>query len=194
VDFRRRREDLLDAAERAIAAKGPGAAMAEVAAEAGYARSAVYAAFPTRTALLGALIERHAAVIMLDMFASGSAEREPRAQFEAMLDALFGWVESRPGLYWALARLPDRPGLLDKLTEAVEAMMSTTLATADADPEAAATWARAMIGSLVGVIEWWLRGEPPLPRGTVVGYLADLNWGGGAALPPGWLGITGTAP
>ena len=55
VDAEQRRSDLLDAAERAIRSHGPDVGIAEVAKEAGFVRSAVYAVFPNRAAILSAL-------------------------------------------------------------------------------------------------------------------------------------------
>lgn len=193
VDAQQRREELLDAAERAIRAKGAGVSLVDIAREAGYARSAVYAAFSGKAALLAALSERHAGLIMTEMLARASAASEPRAQFHEMLDVLFAWAQDRPRLYWTLIRPLNEddpePGLFDLLSGASEAM----LAAVGTDAEMAAPGARAMMGSAIAAIEWWLRSGATMPRATLVGYLADLAWGGGTALPKGWLGVPAAA-
>ncbi|MBO2455771.1 TetR/AcrR family transcriptional regulator [Actinomadura barringtoniae] len=194
VDAARRREELLDAAERAIGAMGTSVSLAEVAREAGYARSAVYAAFSGKAEVLAALSERHAGIILLEMFGRATGEREPKSQFAAILDVLFAWAEERPQLYWALIRPLNEddtgPGLFDLLAGAIETMLGPAQAAAGRDAEMAAPGARAMMGSAIAAIEWWLRGGTAMPRAQLVGYLSDLAWHGGAGLPDGWMGIS----
>lgn len=163
--------------------------MADIAREAGYARSAVYAAFPNRTAVLAALAERHAGLLLADMFGRASAAGEPRAQFQEILNALFAWVQDGPRLYWALIRLTDGPGLFDLLAGAIEAMLEPALRARGTDIELAAPGARAMMGSAIAAIEWWLRTDMAMPRPKLVGYLTDLAWNGGVGLPEGWMGV-----
>lgn len=198
VDARQRREELLDAAERAIRAKGAGVSMNDIAVEAGYARSAVYAAFATKAAVLTALSERHAEIILCDMFTHASAKIRPRDQFQEMLDVLFAWAELHPQLYWALIRPLDEdetgPGLFDLLVGAVEAMLKPTLEAEGGDTDMAAPGARSMMGSATAAIEWWLKTATAMPRLKLVSYLADLAWHGGAGLPSGWLGIPPAPP
>ena len=56
------REAMLDAAETVFAKKGfGGAAMDEIATEAGFSRAAVYARFRNKEELLGAVLDRHSA-------------------------------------------------------------------------------------------------------------------------------------
>ena len=56
------REAMLDAAETVFAKKGfGGAAMDEIATEAGFSRAAVYARFSNKEELLGAVLDRHSA-------------------------------------------------------------------------------------------------------------------------------------
>jgi AcrR family transcriptional regulator len=193
VDAARRREELLDAAERAIEAMGTSVSLAEIARAAGYARSAVYAAFSGKAEVLAALSERHAGNILLEMFGRATAEHEPKDQFRAILDVLFAWAQERPRLYWALIRPLNEgdagPGLFDLLAGAIEAMLGPAQAAAGGDAELAAPGARAMMGSAIAAIEWWLRGGTVMPRDRLVGYLTDLAWHGGAGLPDGWMGL-----
>ena len=76
IDPEQRRTDLLDAAERAIRAKGPAVGLADVAAEAGFVRSAVYAMYPQRNALMAALGQRTAQRLLSEITrrAAGSTD------------------------------------------------------------------------------------------------------------------------
>ncbi|WP_019631183.1 hypothetical protein [Actinomadura atramentaria] len=82
-------------------------------------------------------------------------------------------------------------GLFDVLARTVEATLAAAPADAGADAAMAAPGARAMMGSAVAAIEWWLHADPGTPRAVLVGYPADLAWNGGRALPGDWLGFGG---
>ncbi|WP_460301716.1 TetR/AcrR family transcriptional regulator [Actinocorallia aurea] len=183
VDPARRRADLLDAAERALRAHGPAASLSDMARASGYARSAVYAAFPDRPSLLAALGDRHADRLLAAMLTAAVAPGPAEDRFRAMLDALFAWAEAEPALYRALSHPPDGPGaLLVRLAEAIEAMLADT----GTAPELAAPSAQAMLGSATAAIDWWLASGATLPRAALVDQIAALAWHGGAALLGSW--------
>ncbi|WP_219825432.1 TetR/AcrR family transcriptional regulator [Nonomuraea typhae] len=193
VTVEQRRADLLDAAERAIRARGPAVSMADIAREAGYARSALYAMFADRASVLTALSERHAERIYAAIADGMRLVAEPRGRFRVTLDVLCRWVEAEPHLYRVLSRHPltdegpDR-GLFDVVSASLESLLRSTLRASGADPAPAAPWARAMVGSMAAAVEWWLR-EDAMSRDALVEHLTDLFWDGGAALPPGWLDV-----
>ena len=119
----------------------------------------------------------------LDRRLAASVEGLGGERFAVMLDVLFSWAGERPELYWAL--MPS--GLFELLAGEIEAV----LCAAGTDPVMAAPGARAMLGSVTAVIEWWLRSGMEMPRERLVGYFADLAWRGGVGLPEGWLDGSG---
>ncbi|WP_170201264.1 TetR/AcrR family transcriptional regulator [Actinocorallia herbida] len=205
VDPEQRRADLLDAAEEALRLHGPTASLSDMARASGYARSAVYAVFPSRPAVLAALGHRHADRLMAAMLTALGGPGPAEDRFHAMLDVLFAWAEREPSLYRALARPPDgpatgspaRPGtpgarhqahgygpgtLVTGLAEAIEAMLTAT----GTPPELAAPSAQAMLGSATAAIDWWLAAGAALPRAALVTQIGSLAWHGGAELLASW--------
>ncbi|OBG86812.1 TetR family transcriptional regulator [Mycobacterium sp. NS-7484] len=186
VDIAQRRSDLLDAAERAIRAHGPDVGIAEVAKEAGFVRSAVYAVFPNRAAILSALGERQARRLLIEITERADGSVDLRRRMWLFFDVICGWMQDDPNLYRALgmhaASGDEMPGIFDELAAAVEAMLRLSLAAGGADTAAAAPWARAIVGSAMVSAQWWIR-DSDMPRAELVEHLTTLCWDGGAALP-----------
>jgi AcrR family transcriptional regulator len=186
VDAARRRAELLDAAERAIRDNGPDVGLAEVARAAGFGRSAVYAAFPNRAALMSALSERQSQRLLAQITTRAAGSTDLRQRMWLFFDVICAWTQEDPNLYRALnvsaAGDPAVTGIFDKLAEAVEAMLAASLTANGASVSAAAPWSRAIVGSAAVTAQWWLR-HSTLPRAELVEHLTALCWDGGAALP-----------
>jgi AcrR family transcriptional regulator len=180
VDPALRQAELLDAAERTIQTKGASVGLAEIAAEAGFVRSAVYAAYPNREALLAALSERTAARLLADITRRAAGSTDQRQRMALFFDVICGWVATEPNLHRALSRDPAT-GVFERLAESVEAMLATAFG-ADPRTPAAAPWSRAIVGSAVAAAEWWCR-TATMTRADLVEHLTALCWDGGAALP-----------
>ncbi|TMS51784.1 TetR/AcrR family transcriptional regulator [Mycobacterium sp. DBP42] len=186
VDVAQRRSDLLDAAERAIRVHGPDVGIAEVAKEAGFVRSAVYAVFPNRAAILSALGERQAHRLLSEITRRAAGSTDLRQRMSLFFDVICAWMQDDPNLYRALsvhaAGGHEMAGIFDELAAAVEAMLTVSMAAGGADTAAAAPWARAIVGSAMVSAQWWLR-ESSMPREELVEHLTKLCWDGGSALP-----------
>ncbi|MDW3205996.1 MAG: TetR family transcriptional regulator [Alphaproteobacteria bacterium] len=89
----RTREEILDAAWALVSARGDAVSMAEIATAAGRTRQAVYTHFPSRGALLVALV-RHAdfRFDIWDAFGNAMAQSNADSRFDACLDAWFDFV------------------------------------------------------------------------------------------------------
>lgn len=179
VDPAERRTALLDAAERAIRAKGPAAGLLDIAAEAGFVRSAVYAMYPNRDALLAALSQRTAQRLLAEITMGAAGSTDLRQRMALFFDVISKWMEAEPNLYRALSGDPPT-GVFEQLAGAVEQML--TAAFADDSRAAAAPWSRAIVGSAVAAAEWWCRCRT-MSRAALVEHLTALCWDGGAALP-----------
>lgn len=185
VDVEQRRADLLDAAERAIRTNGPDVGIAEVAKEAGFVRSAVYAVFPNRAAILSALGERQARRLLVEIATRADGSADLRRRMSLFFDVICEWMAEDPNLYRALSKHAaghETPGIFDELAIAVEAMLTASLSSVGADTAAAAPWARAIVGSAMVSAQWWIR-DSSMPRHELVDHLTRLCWDGGAALP-----------
>jgi AcrR family transcriptional regulator len=171
---------LLDAAERAIRQKGPAAGLMDIAAEAGFVRSAVYAMFPNREALIGALSDRTAQRLLGEITRRADGSTDLRQRMALFFTVICEWIAEEPDLHRALASDPAN-GVFERLAAAVEFMLAA--ASADgAGARAAAPWARAIVGSAVSAAEWWCRTRT-LALSELVEDLTALCWEGGAALP-----------
>lgn len=186
VDPAERREQLLDAAERVIGRGGRDLAFADIAAEAGYARTAVYAAFPDRAALANALARRHT-----DRLIRLADERiaQPLPMHDlvhAVIDVVCGFVEHHADLYPLLMQIwvgsteqPQRPlfaDIADWASSALEAVMTAV----GADPIPARTWGTSIAGAtLLAAEDWNLRRDRS--RSALVDELTALTWPGLAA-------------
>lgn len=180
VDPEERRAALLDAAERAIRAGGSTVALSDVAAEAGFVRSAVYAMYPSREALLVALSERTAKRLLAEITRRAERSLDLRQRMALFFDVLCEWIATEPDIHRALNSEPSA-GVFEELAVAVEFMLRAAFAD-DARGSAAAPWARAIVGSAVSAAEWWCR-TGTMTRSELVEHLTSLCWDGGAALP-----------
>ncbi|MCZ8379373.1 TetR/AcrR family transcriptional regulator [Mycobacterium sp. CPCC 205372] len=180
VDPAQRRAALLDAAERAIRAKGPSVGLVDIAAEAGFVRSAVYAIYPNREALLAALSERTAARLLSEITRRAAGSTDLRQRMALFFDVICGWISDEPNMHRALSGDPAT-GVFEQLAAAVEVMLTSAFATDERSP-AAAPWSRAIVGSAVAAAEWWCR-TGAMSRAGLVEYLTTLCWDGGSALP-----------
>ncbi|CQD12833.1 TetR family transcriptional regulator [Mycolicibacterium conceptionense] len=160
--------------------------IAEVAKEAGFVRSAVYAVFPNRAGILSALGKRQAHRLLAEITRRAAGSTNLRERMALFFDVLCGWMQDDPNLYRALSvhavGCDEMPGIFDELAAAVEAMLTASMAAGGADTAPAAPWARAIIGSAMVSAQWWLR-ESSMPRAELVEHLTKLCWDGGSALP-----------
>lgn len=183
VDPVERQATLLDAAERAIRAKGPAVGLSDIAAEAGFVRSAVYAMYPHREALLTELSMRTARRLLGEISTRAEGSTDLRERMSLFFDVICGWIADEPHLQQAIGDQPN--GVYEQLSAAVEFMLIAASDGDDVRLRAAAPWARAIVGSAVAAAQWWCRSEPAMPRAELVAHLTALCWDGGAALPFG---------
>ncbi|GED99241.1 TetR/AcrR family transcriptional regulator [Gordonia crocea] len=183
VDQKQRRAQLLDAAEAAIRESGPDVGLADVAAAAGLTRSAVYASFADRNALLTALANRHARLIVERLGAIIGGITDPADQTRAAIDILAGWFEDEPELARALSAhlLPTTPSADGVVVDALTSILTEGFRARGRDEAPAATWAHALVGAISTTIAWWSTTRT-VSRSDVVDHLFLLVWSGFAGL------------
>lgn|GEM_PF-2000876 len=161
-----RRSDILDAAERVVSESETPITIAQVAASAGYARTAVYAAFPDMPALVDALAERHMARLLAAANASLAQPLPVRELLRAIVALVCDFVDSNPNLHHLLMqRLQSddssvcghhRP-FFARLTDWGTAVFEAILQSVGADPALARVWASATAGAILMSAEDWGR-------------------------------------
>ncbi len=130
VDPDERRTALLDAAERAI----------DIAGEAGFVRSAVYAMYPGRDALLAELSRRTAQRLLGEITTRAAGSTDLRQRMALFFDVISAWMQAEPNLYRALTGDPST-SVFEQLAGAVEQMLTTSSGSEQAR-RAAAPWRR----------------------------------------------------
>jgi AcrR family transcriptional regulator len=181
----RRREELLDAADRVIRRDGPGASMNAIAAEAGITKPILYRHFGDKNGLHRALAERHTTELLSAVRAALALPLERRDRVEAVLDTYLASIEARPQVYRFLTHPEAGDGLtpgsplapaLQKIANEIARAVRDQV---DLGAEAALlaeTWGLGITGMVLAAGDWWLE-RRPCPRDRMVRALADLLWG-----------------
>jgi AcrR family transcriptional regulator len=178
-----RREELLDAADRAIASSGPDVSMAAIAAEAGITKPILYRHFTDKAGLYRALAERHTHEL-LDVVRRGLATKgDLRDRATAAVDGYLEMIEAQPSVYAflvhrAAAEEPSVAGAVaffqQRLADELAAGIAVELGV-DPTPRTTA-WAHGIVGMIRAAGEWWLD-QRAMSRSELVEALVDLMYG-----------------
>ncbi|SIS76038.1 transcriptional regulator, TetR family [Roseivivax lentus] len=187
-DFEEKRHGLLLVAARVFAAQGmEKASMAEIAREAGVSKSLLYHYYPSKSALIFAIIHDHLAALDAALAAATDAEAPPDARLETlvatMLEAYRGaddqhkvQINAGPALsadQRAALRAIERR-IVGRFS-AVLSQIAPGLGDGDAPPLPAVTM------SLLGMLNWaylWFRDDGPLSRRDYARLATELMLGG----------------
>ena len=177
----RRRQQLLEAADRVVAREGTATTMAAVAAEAGVTKPVLYRHFGDKSGLYGALAEQHTGRLLQEL--SGSlAVPGRRARLTATVDRYLELVAESPQVYRFLTRGGEAatdPGVqqevatfLGRLTALLARGIAAETGLAADDPRAA-VWAHGLVGAVRTAGDWWLE-DPRLTRAELAEALTRL--------------------
>jgi AcrR family transcriptional regulator len=190
----RRREELLDAADRIVQRRGPDVSMDEIASEAGITKPILYRHFGDKDGLYEALAERY--LEELSRAIRPTAEPlSPRGRLAAGIDAYLSYIERRPERYRFLLGAGASALVAEFRRGQVADCAGTTednLRRAGLDPQVAELWAQCMSGMVRAAGIWWLETRS-LSRAQLVEHLTALLWEGVPALrrPAPDLDVTG---
>ena len=188
VDARRaqRREELLDAAVRAIQREGPDVSMDALAAEAGVTKPILYRHFGDKGGLCHALAERHFDSIQNIARDVLTREDDPTRVMVTAIDGFLAFKEANAPVFRFLDRqaAADHPELQaahayfsDRCARSFAELLHPRLVARGVDPRAIEPWTRAMIGAVMLVGDWWIETRP-MPRAELVDHLVALFRGG----------------
>jgi AcrR family transcriptional regulator len=181
-----RREELLDAAERAIRRIGPQASMEELAAEAGITKPILYSHFGDRAGLADALGTRTADMLILALGESLKKAAEsgnPKDMVTSAFEAFCSFIESEPSIYRFLVRTSlDEPNpvsarLVTQIASRISAQLGHGMRLAGVDSGPAEPWGFAIVGMGFVAAEWWLE-RRTMSKTDLTEYLSRLVWGG----------------
>lgn len=183
----RRRNELLDAADRAVRRLGTDVSMDEVAAEAGITKPVLYRHFGDKEGLHDALAERYVEELEQTLQRAASKARG-RARLEATIDAYLRYVERQPARYRFLLEAADKPGAGKLVADFRKRnVASCAFATAESlrraglDPKLSELWAHSVSGMIRSVGIWWLETRS-MPREQLAEHLTAVLWEGLPAL------------
>ncbi len=154
--------------------------IAQVAAEAGYARTAVYAVFPDLPALIDALAQRHMEGIITAADAVLAQPLPARELLRAIVRLMCDFVEDNPNLHHVMMQRLDsgetehRP-FFTRVSDWATAVFEVILRRLDADPALARIWATATVGAILMSAEAWAQ-DPDLSREQFIDRLAAFLW------------------
>ena len=197
---RARREELVDAALRAITRHGPGVGMEEIAATAGTSKTVLYRHFADKEQLYLAVAGRVDRRIVGELRRAISATSDPRAALAAAVATYLRLVEDDPRVYRFVVSRPgvDRLGTdpVTGLTAAISAELARLIA-AQLPPDhhrapATSAWAHGLVGMVRAAADHWAS-TPGRPSAAVLAeQLTDLAWGGlSAVIAPRTTSTTG---
>lgn len=178
------RTKLLEAAERVIAANGPGVSLEAIAVEAGVTKPMLYQYVGNKDALVEALAERHMRRIDTAIGAATQLAEDRRDRARRFVAAYFGVVDEHRNLYQFLTAggssetLPHRSLLFaDQSARPLAVVLARQRIADGTDPDVATPWAYGIIGMLHYVTLWWMR-ETELSIEQVVDHVTQLLWSG----------------
>lgn len=186
----RRRQELLEAADRVVLRDGPKASMNAIAAEAGITKPILYRHFGDKAGLYQALAVRHTDALLDSLRAALDAPAERRRRVEATLETYLAAIEARPQVYRFLmhpAEDPQSPErgfdvglhsapLLRRLGEELAKVIGERVDLGPGGERLARIWGHGIVGMMHAAGDWWL-GERPCGRADLVAGLTDLLWG-----------------
>jgi AcrR family transcriptional regulator len=194
-----RREELLDAALRAIRRHGPRVSMEQMAAEAGVTKPILYRHVGGRQELVSLLAVRFADDLLARLGAALDSGNDPREILVAVVDRYLELIEEESELYRFLVRrvVAEQAGaqealsaLIGEIGRRVAVVIGEQLRVADLDSGPAEAWAFALVGMVQGAGDWWVD-RRTVPRERLVEYLAALVWDGLGRLPLGQVAAEG---
>src|SRR5262245_16470914 len=181
-----RRQQLLEAARRAVRALGAEVSMDEIAAEAGLTKAILYRHVGSRAGLATAVASDYSTACLAHVTDRIRGVRTPADLVRCVIDAFVEFVEGDPALF---AFISDERGFgrLAAAGHPVEShrplqrglafVLRNALEGQGRDGSPAATWGHALAGMLGASTRWWLQ-DRTLPREELVRHLFELVWYG----------------
>jgi len=176
-----RRQELLDAAVRAIRADGEEVSMDAIAAEAGITKPILYSHFGDKAGLAEALAQQFNGILTQLLIDGVDRTLPTRDTLLAMIDVYVSLIDAEPKLYRFLINGPaasnGRRQLIEDLATLVARDLGQRLRAEGADSGGAEPWAYGIVGMVDLAASWWLDRQT-MSRSDLVEYLTKLIWGG----------------
>ncbi|MBO0803808.1 MAG: TetR/AcrR family transcriptional regulator [Nocardiopsaceae bacterium] len=181
----RRRREFVDAAMRAIAEHGAEVSTAQIAAEAGVARTRIYKHFEDAADLQASIAERALELVAVNLEPVWKPQGSAMEMISGIIDTLIGYLSEHRQLYRYLtkyapsARDSDRDVVTDVKTAIgnhVTGIFRYFLGEFDADSRLAEVDAFALVGMVESAINQWLDNPAGVTREELSGHLTRWIW------------------
>lgn len=186
-----RREQLLGVGRAVFAERGyEAASIEEIAERAGVSKPVVYEHFGGKEGLYAVVIDREVRTLLEAILTALRTAEHPRAMVESAADAFLHYIEREQDGFRILIR--DAPvssgigtlsGVIGNVAANAESILAEQFTARGYDPATAPLYARALVGMVAMVGEWWLEAGAPR-RPAVVAHLVNLAWNGLKDLDP----------
>jgi AcrR family transcriptional regulator len=180
-----RRDELIDAAIRAIIRSGAAVGMDEIAAIAKTSKPVIYRYFTDKPDLYRAVTERIIGNVMATLAEVIATDPPPQELIHACVDAYLALLEENPELYLFVVAHPRVNKSTDfsrLVADLLGQQLATHLERGSLDPALAHPWAEAIVGFINSASLWWLSHRDAMTRHQLAGYLGALLWGGAAGV------------
>ena len=177
------REQVLDAAERAIRRDGAGVSIDAIAREAGITKPIVYARVGKRNDVADALAQRLADRLIVAAGAAIGRRRNPRTQIVALVRSNLETLAEHRELFLfvtggASENMTQRTlYLAERSASPLAQQLAVWRTKAGLDPSVAVSWSYAIVGLLNLVSLWWIT-DSEQPAEQLAEQLAELLWSG----------------
>ena len=175
-----RREELVEAAVRAIDRDGPDVSMAAIAVEAGVSKPVLYRYFADKDQLHAAVGQWGADEVLSRVVPPLLADAPIRDRITKCMDAYLRAIEEHHQVFLLLVRHRGTDPLADgkaRIAAALARVLGDALRELDVDAAGAEPWAQSVVGLGLTTGEWWLE-RRTMSRAAVSRYLAAFVWHG----------------
>jgi AcrR family transcriptional regulator len=181
-----RRAELIAAVLGAVADRGAGVGMDDIASASGIAKPVFYRYFTDKSDLFLAVGRAVAENVVAEVKSAIDGATEPRAKLEAGISAYIASIEDNPELYRFVAahRVSGRSSGADLLGDYATVVglhasrvIGEFLRAAGLDSGAADPWGFGIVGLVRSATDRWLD-QKTMSREALVGYLTDMIWPG----------------
>ena len=186
-----RREQLIGIGRQVFAERGFSAtSIEEIADRAGVSKPLVYGHFGGKEGLYEVIVDREVDRLQAMIVEALDRADHPREAVAGAAEAFLRYIESeRDGFRILVRDAPmgiskgSLPGVLGVVAENAESILSSEFKARGYDPRSAPIYARALVGMVALVGQWWLETGRP-QRNVVAAHLVNLAWNGLRALEP----------
>ncbi|WP_432493619.1 TetR/AcrR family transcriptional regulator [Kineococcus gypseus] len=187
---RRRREELVTAALRAITAHGAGLGMDELAAAAGTSKTVLYRHFADKEELYLAVARRVNRLVVRELRSAVESAAGPREALSAIVATYLRLVEDDPEVYRFVVSHPflgpaprapeDDPvqRLTSALADETARTLTAHLRAAGAPDTSADALAHGLVALIRSAADRWISTPDRLGAAAMASALTDLAWGG----------------